>query len=410
MPGRILARLKCMPILWTALKPLRWTWWNVIVPAWRKTLVASLLITHSETVARRLSPDPLTAAMLANRTVLRWFNRQLCGWSFRLRLPVALGRPYEAIVEMSNRCTLHCPLCSTGGLRSAAPHLRRGEMAPEVFRKTLDRLLPWVEHILLYNWGEPFLNQSLCDCVAYATRKRVLTCVSTNMQLYTEELGRNLIAAGLSELVVSCDGLTQESYARYRTSGSLAKVVDGVSNLLELRTQQGAHFPVVTMQFIVFRHNEAEREAFERQWRAAGVDKVRFVHMSFMSREGRKRAEELDMIPRGPEWAPHFPYGRVKSCEDLYRHVTINWDGSVYPCCFPAVDEDYAVGNVTQECFGRIWNGPRYRYARRLVARQRCDARWYESMCHDCTGVFPAPEARRYWLDPPSDLTKEQRT
>jgi radical SAM protein with 4Fe4S-binding SPASM domain len=220
------------------------------------------------------------------------------------------------------------------------------------------------------------------------------------MQLYTHRLGADLLAAGLTKLTVSCDGLSQETYARYRVGGDLQRVKTGVQHLLALKAARRAVYPLIEVQFIVFRHNEHEMEAFARYWRDVGVDRVSFIRMSFMSRAGRRRAEQLGMVPTNDQWTPHFPYGKVRECRDLYRHVSVNWDGGIYTCCFPSGEDVYALGNIVTGNLRRVWNGPRYRYARRLVAHRRCDGRWYETMCHDCVGIYPSPAATRYWFEP----------
>ncbi len=103
------------------------------------------------------------------------------------------------------------------------------------------------------------------------------------------------------------------------------------------------------------------------------------------------------MVPTDPQWAPYYPYGRMRRCTELYNHVTVDWDGTLYTCCFPGGDREYAVGNILTDDFRRIWNGERYRYSRRVIARRRCDEPWFETMCHDCAGVFPSESAKRYW-------------
>jgi hypothetical protein len=58
---------------------------------------------------------------------------------------------------------------------------------------------------------------------------------------------------------------------------------------------------------------------------------------------------------------------------------------------------EYRMGNLLRDDFWSVWNGDRYRYCRRLVARRRGDASLGQTMCHDCTGVYPGQATRRYW-------------
>ena len=329
--------------------------------------------------------------------LIRLFNSLLCDLSYDLRLPVSLGKVRYAILEMSSNCSLRCPLCTTGGLRHTGPNRKRGQMSVETFQRSIDLMMPFLRKVLFYTWGEPFINKNLAFCVRHASQRGIDTVVSTNMQLYNEQQGQALIESGLSQLIVSCDGLTQEGYEVYRTGGDLAKVTSGVKNLLELKRKNAVSHPKITMQFVVFKHNIDEMDAFQKYWGNQGVDVISFIPMSFMSKEGEKKARKFDMIPAANQWAPYHPYGKMKSCRELYTHVSIDWDGEIYTCCFPCGDKDYSLGNIWTESLDKIWNGPKYRYFRRHLVKGDKEPYVCETMCHDCTGQYPKQTKKRYW-------------
>lgn len=383
---------------WHCLLPLRWLWWHGGRDVWALWVDWFAVLFRPAWLTRRLGRGPMSAARLRVMTRRRLLNGALCRLSFRLRLPISLGRPWHAVIELSNCCNLRCPLCTTGGLQATAPHIRRGVMPLETFQRTIDLLSPQLWFVELYNWGEPFLNKALGECIRYAHSRGILTQISTNMQLYTEALGEQLIACGLTKLIVSCDGLTQETYEKYRAGGSLEKVHSSVRHLLDLRKARGQAYPYVEIQMIVFRHNENEMAAFKQHWLHQGVDNVAFVHMSFMSKTGKAVAEAGGFVPESQAWPPYHPYGRLQQCDLLYRQITVDWNGCLYTCCFPSGETDYSLGSVSEHDVGRIWNGPRYRYFRKLVANKKAYREWHDTMCHDCVGVFPSPAAKRYWL------------
>lgn len=329
--------------------------------------------------------------------LIRIFNKVLAKVASTLQLSRVWNKPANAIFEMSSSCNLNCPLCNTGGMRKEYSHVQRGIMSFSTFNAGLDKLLPQVESILLYNWGEPFLNRDLFSCIGYARQHNVKTQLSTNMMLYTEEIGRKLIAMELTKLVVSCDGVTQETYERYRRGGKLSKVIEGVENLLALKQELSAKLPLIEMQCVVFKFNEHELGEYERFWKGKGVDSINFIRMSYMSRQGKELAEQLDFVPENPEFRPYHPYGSLKKCSDLYSQVTIDWNGDWYTCCFPAGERDYRVGNIVTDDFWTVWNGEKYRYSRKLLKTCSSGEGYCETMCHDCTGIYPREETRRYW-------------
>lgn len=308
------------------------------------------------------------------------------------------NKPMHALFEMSSACNLDCPLCNTGGLKHEFKHIKRGNMSFNTFKKGMDILLPQLEHILLYNWGEPFLNKDLVRCVSYATNKHVTTQLSTNMNLYTPELGRDMIESGLTKMVVSCDGLTQETYVQYRTGGDLSKVEAAVLDLIAQKKQYKSQFPLIEMQFIVFAHNEHEIEDFETYWKSKGVDTVNFIRMSYMSQIGEKIAKAKHMVPEHKDFQPDHPYGHVKKCSFPYGQITLNYNGDWYTCCFPAGETEYRIDNILTADFWKVWNGPYYQYSRKLLRTQRLPDGEFQTMCHDCTGIFPQRDGvRNYW-------------
>lgn len=330
--------------------------------------------------------------------ILRLMNAALCLVSFRLKLLRLPNKPIHAIFEMTNACNLRCPLCNTGGLQQHFRHIDKGLMRFAVFKAGIDKLSPQIQTVLLYTWGEPLLNKELYRCIEYAYHQGVDTVISSNMMLYDEKLGEKLIHSGLTKMIVSCDGLTQESYERYRRGGDLNTVTENVENLLALRRRHSSVYPKVEMQFIVFQHNEHEMADYRRFWEMKGVDAVNFIRMSYMSQIGKAIAETEGYIPLNPDFQPYHPYGSMKQCSDLYFHVTIDWNGDWYTCCFPPGEDAFRLGNIATDDFWRIWNGERYRYFRRLLRDQRVGDTWYETMCHDCTGVYPNKNAKSYWM------------
>jgi radical SAM protein with 4Fe4S-binding SPASM domain len=67
-------------------------------------------------------------------------------------------------------------------------------------------------------------------------------------------------------------------------------------------------------------------------------------------------------------------------CARLWFNPVITWDGKVVPCCFDK-DAEYVMGDLRNDSFREIWDGPKYRIFRRsiLTGRNMID------MCRNCT-------------------------
>ena len=131
--------------------------------------------------------------------------------------------PLFVSVEPASVCQLHCPECPVGQHNLPTPHspLSSPFMSREVWERTLSEVAPTACVIQFYFQGEPLLHKDLPTMIAEAHAKGLYTIVSTNAQALTPILAEALIGAGLNRIIVSMDGLTEETYNAYRVGGSL---------------------------------------------------------------------------------------------------------------------------------------------------------------------------------------------
>ena len=137
----------------------------------------------------------------------------------------------------------------------------------------IDELAPWLTYVNLYFQGEPLLHPKLDQLMAQCHRHGIYSSTSTNAHHLTEAKYQALIDAGLSRLIVSIDGLTQETYASYRVGGTLSKVMEGTRNMVEAKRQRGRG-PHLVWQFLVVGPNEHELPDLLEAASACGVDEV----------------------------------------------------------------------------------------------------------------------------------------
>ena len=83
------------------------------------------------------------------------------------------------------------------------------------------------------------------------------------------------------------------------------------------------------------------------------------------------------------EWHGYVPNSRYKykniTCRDIYEYMTINWDGSVVPCCLD-YDGVCVLGDATKEHIRSIWFGTKFVNFRRMLLK---DMKAME-MCEQC--------------------------
>jgi MoaA/NifB/PqqE/SkfB family radical SAM enzyme len=129
----------------------------------------------------------------------------------------------------------------------------------------------------IMNWGEPLLNTRLPAMISSAKSHRIEVRLDTNFNDANEALIEELILSGLDILSLSIDGISPETYGRYRSKGKFERVLANLEILVRKRQALGRKNPWIVWQFLVFRHNDHEVSQVDEFARARGVDQVSLV-------------------------------------------------------------------------------------------------------------------------------------
>ncbi|MEO0896197.1 MAG: radical SAM/SPASM domain-containing protein [Bacteroidota bacterium] len=292
-----------------------------------------------------------------------------------------LAKPVKIGFEPTTSCNLRCPMCPSG-LRSFSRPTGMAHM--NLFQKVVDENHQHLLYLLLYFQGEPYLNPHFLDMASYAFKKGIYTASSTNGHYLTPEKARKTIESGLSELIISVDGATQETYQSYRVGGKLEKVKEGIRNLVQAREEAKSLHPYIILQFLVVKPNEHEIEAIQHLGKELGVDKVALKTAQIYDyKEGH------DLIPTQDQYSRYKKMSnghyRLKNelenqCWKLWQGAEITWDGKVLPCCFDK-DAQYEMGNVSELHFSEIWHSQPYQDFRMKLLQSRKEI----DICQNCS-------------------------
>lgn len=158
---------------------------------------------------------------------------------FSLRTTKVVEYPYDIIIDPCNICMLHCPLCPTGvGDTSRVEAI----LSFDLFKKIIDEIGDYVYSVDFTNWDKPPLNKRLPEMIEYCKKVKHISFVKfdTNLNItLTERDAERLLLSGLGMFGVFMDGITQETYEKYRRSEDLKKVVDNLRLLLSKRRGLG---------------------------------------------------------------------------------------------------------------------------------------------------------------------------
>lgn len=258
-------------------------------------------------------------------------------------------------------------------------------LGTELAGRVLDQLRRGRSFYLnLYFQGEPYLNPDFFSLVRQARAQGFYVATSTNAHYLTPANAAETIASGLSRLIISLDGTTQETYQAYRVGGKLDTVLEGVSNLMEAKRQAGGKGPYIILQFLVVGPNEHQIEDARQLADKFGVDEIRF------------KTAQIDDYAQGnvliPKDARYSRYRRKSdgtyrlahklenACWRMWSSLVVTWDGKVAPCCFDK-DAAHTVGSLAADSLSQIWHSEGYQAFRRaiLTDRQSID------ICRNCT-------------------------
>lgn len=331
-------------------------------------------------------PTPLLAFYLVLRT-LTWrklWNLALLfasyGVSRATGKPVHWGLPVSIGMEPTTACNLRCPQCPSGLRSFTRP---TGRMQPQLYETVVGELHPTLLSLVMYFQGEPYLNPHFTELVSLAVAKGIYTSSSTNAHFLDRDTARKTVESGLCHLIVSLDGVTQQTYEQYRVAGEMDKVLAGVRHLVHWKKELKSLTPFIELQFIVFRHNEHEIDAVKKLGRQLGVNRVSI-----------KTAQVYD-YQQDEQWIPTLEQYRrytktengyaiknkwLNHCWKLWHSTEITWDGRVLPCCFDK-DAQHEMGRIGHKPFKMIWRGVAYDKFRTQLLKGRKEI----DMCRNCT-------------------------
>jgi radical SAM protein with 4Fe4S-binding SPASM domain len=292
---------------------------------------------------------------------------------------IVWNQPWAATIEPSAICQLSCPECPVG-----MKQLSRNEklMQPATFDKILGNLCPKTFYLNLYFQGEPLLDADIFRKIELARAKKMFVLLSTNAQAIDSNSASQIVDSGLSKVVVSLDGINQETYEKYRVGGSFEKTISAIKLLNSVKKKLGSKTPIIEVQMLVFSFNEHQLQELKQIATKAGADKVVYKAAQFYNAENAAK-----WLPKNSKYSR---YQRIESnsielshkapriCKRLWQTLVVETDGRVVPCCYDKLSE-FSVGNVSETKADIIWKGEKMTLFRKSLLKREAP-----SMCENC--------------------------
>ena len=257
-------------------------------------------------------------------------------------------------VETFLGCDLKCPECAIGGNFITR---KKGSMTFKKFEIIAEKIRPLCKYLYLHLWGEPLLNKEIFEMIKYSS-SFTKTNISTNANSLTEDKAEELILSGVTDIIVSIDGVTQEVYEKYRVGGNVRKAIKTLTILRDLNFKYGKKTNIIP-QFIVMEHNQHEMNDFKELCESLQLVPV------FKSPYIRNHRSKFSVSDNPQFIRPHCKdieslRDEMKKCQSVKNVFNILLDGSVVGCC-----HDYEkftfFGNIFEQDVIPIWNSEEFR-------------------------------------------------
>lgn len=298
------------------------------------------------------------------------------------------GKPYSLSIEPTTACNLGCPECPSGLKQFTRP---TGKLNLDLHDKMLKELAGTVFYINYYFQGEPFLHPEFLELIKAAKRRRIYTATSTNAHFIDKNKAKEIVESGLDRLIISVDGLTQETYEQYRVHGKLEKVISGTKHLVAAKREFRSKTPHLILQFLAVKPNEHEIPMLDNFAKELGVNEVRIKTAQLYDYEqGNALMPENESYARYkklPDGSYRLKYKTGNHCWRMWSSTVFTWDGRIVPCCFDK-DAQHVLGSIEENSFEEVWNNQKYKAFRQAVLSNRNQI----DICKNCS------EGAKVWV------------
>jgi mycofactocin radical SAM maturase len=284
-----------------------------------------------------------------------------------------LSAPVNITWEITHQCNLNCIHCLSSSSTESP-----GELNLEECRSIVDQLAALKVFEINFGGGEPLLKDYFLPLLRYIHTKGIVTCISTNGTVLTDEAIACFEGKPLVNIQVSLDGATPEVNDRIRGQGTFNRIIRGIERLAGRDISLSINTVVTSLNFMQLAQLKELATSYGANLR---VSRFR------PSGRGRESWEMLRLSPAQLQelsgWLGDEPDiltgdsffsisgdGRrqlgLDMCGACKMTCCIDPTGSVYPCAFMQ-EAVFCGGNLRETTLKDIWdNSAVFNYFRHL--------------------------------------------
>lgn len=339
------------------------------------------------------------------------------------------ANPVTVYFSINSVCNLKCKMCDVGTQNEDAnfyKNLRldgsRDQLSFDEFKGLIDQVKHFKPMIGITS-TEPLLYREIVPCIEYCRQNGMEMLITTGGFLLPK-YAKDFVRVGLKRLFVSLDGPPAVHNQIRGVKDSFERATEGIRMISQAKKESGAAEPQVFLNYTISNHNYQCLEAFMESVADLEIERVNFTMMNFVTQDvadehnrlyGAEYPATVNCLGGGTDpaavdidvlWgqlqAVKAKYGdKVAVLPDVDRktldvyfkqpaaalngnrcmvsyfiaQIIANGDVIPYTRCY-----NVTLGNIRNEPFEKIWNGPKMRKFRKdlrkhghLPACVRCD-------------------------------------
>lgn len=289
---------------------------------------------------------------------------------------IPLAAPFTVYIEQTKYCNFKCFYCihstrdeADGEFRALGhrmQHIDEG-FFEKIIRELKEFPQDGIKRIVFSGLGEPLMNPHLPDYVRMTVEAGIAGRVEviTNGLLLTPEKSRALVAAGITNINISVQGLDVAGYEK--TCGIRIDFERYLENLKYLYEHKGNVQIYIKAIDATLGTKENEEKFFEIF--SPFADRIYIEHLVVMQ-------QQMDGLREIVDGTKNF-YGEEldvnrKVCAQSFYFMQIGCEGDIFPCPVPGLGKNLSMGNAKEHTLTEIWNGSRRRgFLRKMLKKEK---------------------------------------
>lgn len=259
--------------------------------------------------------------------------------------PKKYDRPQGSLIEITNSCNLNCTMCNTK--LSTRP---AGLMKPEVFERIIKELKSTgIPSAGLHTVGETFVYKDLKTLFKIARKHKFQVWISTNAQFPNSiEPLFDEFPEVFTDLRISIDGATKETFEHIRVDGSFEKVFETLEIVHRINNRKKFYKIGLTIDSVLNMETIKEVPLFFKTFQKyVFPESISFNVITGLS-------------PDDSYFKSTFPFKYlIRSavpCYMPFENQYFTYDGKATMCCRD-YNGEITVGDIMKETSMEIWNG-----------------------------------------------------